>query len=167
MSDTLEASYHNDQVEKRKITNAYKGFFLSELACLRPDALSSNGGVLIAQPTANFSDVTVWPLKSLLNSVGGVESIFSIFGIPDLPISYGLFPYKERIKQPRLRQHGAKISQKKCIRALSNKFLSLLFHFVQVNCQMLVNVFFFFFFFLVFNSKVMYLNVGKGKTIVF
>ena len=33
--------------------------FLSELACLRHDALSSNGAVLISQSTANLSDVTV------------------------------------------------------------------------------------------------------------
>ena len=31
-----------------------------------------------------------------------------MFGIPDLPISHGLFPYKEHIKQPPLRRHGAK-----------------------------------------------------------
>ena len=108
--DTLEACYHNDQAEKRKITNAY--IFLSELTCQQHDALSSNGAVLISQAAANFSDVTVQPLQSLLNSVGGVESIFSIFGIPDLPISHGLFPYKEHIKQPRLRRHGAKTPQK-------------------------------------------------------
>ena len=35
VSDTIEACYHNDQAETRKITNAYKVFFffLSELAC--------------------------------------------------------------------------------------------------------------------------------------
>ena len=112
MSDTLEACY-NDEAEKRKITNAYKVFFLSELACQRHDALSSNGAVLISQSTANFSDVKVLPLQSLLNSVGDVESIFSqIFGIPDLPISHSLFPYKEHINQPRLRRHGAKTPRK-------------------------------------------------------
>ena len=31
VSDKLEASYHNDQVEKRKITNAYKDFFFLSL----------------------------------------------------------------------------------------------------------------------------------------
>ena len=46
-----------------------------------------------------------------MNSVGGVESIFSIFGIPDPPISHGLFPYKEHIKQPQLRRHVAKTPQ--------------------------------------------------------
>ena len=115
MSDTLEACYHNDQTETRKIK-----FFLSELACQRHAALSSNGAVLISQSTANFSDVKVKPLQSLLNSVGGVESIFSIFGIPDLPISHSLFPYKEHIKQPRLRRYVAKTPQKKCIHAVSN-----------------------------------------------
>ena len=108
----IEACYHNDQAETRKITNAYKVFFLSELACQRHNALSSNDAVLISQSTANFSDVTVQPLQSLLNSVGGVESIFSIFDIPDLPISHSLFPYKEHIKQPRLRRHVAKTLQK-------------------------------------------------------
>ena len=34
-------------------------FFLSELACQRHDALSSNGAVSNSQSTANFSDVTV------------------------------------------------------------------------------------------------------------
>ena len=76
---TLEACYHNDQAEKCKITNAYKSFFLSELACQRHDTLSSNGAVLNSQSTGNFSDVKVQPLQSLLNSVGGVESVFSIF----------------------------------------------------------------------------------------
>ena len=93
VSDTIEACYHNDQTETRKITNAYEVFFLSELACQRHNALSLNGAGLISQSTANFSDVTVQPLQSLLNSVGGVESILSIFGIPDLSISHGLFPY--------------------------------------------------------------------------
>ena len=31
VSDKLEASNHNDQVEKRKITNAYKVFFFLSL----------------------------------------------------------------------------------------------------------------------------------------
>ena len=31
VSDTLEACYHNDQAEKRKITNAYKVFFFLSL----------------------------------------------------------------------------------------------------------------------------------------
>ena len=118
--DLPEAWYHNGRAEKRKITNTYKVFFLSELACQRHDALSSNGAVSNSQSTANFSDVTVKPLQSLLNSVGGVESIFSIFGIPDLPISHSLFPYKEHIKQPRLRRYVAKTPQKKCIHAVSN-----------------------------------------------
>ena len=46
MSDTLEACCHNDQAEKRKITNGYNFFPLS-------------GAVLIPQRTANFRDVTV------------------------------------------------------------------------------------------------------------
>ena len=60
MSDTIEAFYHNDQAETRKITNAYKVFFFASLRTsgMMP-ALSSNGAVLISQPTANFSDVTV------------------------------------------------------------------------------------------------------------
>ena len=119
MSDTFEACYHyNDQAEKRKITNAYEVFFLSELACQRHDALSSNGAVLISQSTANFSYSLAPP--GLLNSVGGVESISSISGIPDLPISHSLFPYKKHIKQPRLRRHGAERPPKNCIHAVSN-----------------------------------------------
>ena len=60
VSDTIEAFYHNDKAEKRKITNAYKVFFfLSLRASGMMHALSSNGAVLISQPTANFSDVTV------------------------------------------------------------------------------------------------------------
>ena len=106
-------------------------FFLSELACQRHDALSSNGAVLILQSTANLSDVTIQPLQSLLNSVGAVESVFFIFGIPDLTISHSLFPYK----------HGAKTPQKSVFSLFQINFFSLLFHFVQVNCQMLVNVF--------------------------
>ena len=31
VSDTLKACYHNDQAEKRKITNAYKVFFFLSL----------------------------------------------------------------------------------------------------------------------------------------
>ena len=69
VSNTTEACYHNDQAETPKMQ-----FFLSELACQRHDALSSNGAVF--------------------------------------PISHGLFPYKEHIKQPRLRRHGAKTPQK-------------------------------------------------------
>ena len=40
-----------------------------------------------------------------------VNILTQIFGIPDLPISHSLFPYKEHIKQPRLRRHGAKTPQ--------------------------------------------------------
>ena len=57
VSDTIEACYHNDQTETRKITNAYEVFFLSELAYQRHNALSLNGAGLISQSTANFSDV--------------------------------------------------------------------------------------------------------------
>ena len=53
-------------------------------------------------------------------------SIFSIFGIPDLPISHGLFPYKEHIKQPRLRRHGAKTPQKSVFTLFQIIFFTLI-----------------------------------------
>ena len=52
------------------------------------------------------------------------------------PINHGLFPYKEHIKQPRLRRHGAKTPQKSVF-----TLFQINFHFVQVDCQMLVNNF--------------------------
>ena len=55
---TLEACYHNDQAEKRKITNAYKVFSFWACVLAAWCSLFKWCG-LISQSTANFSDVTV------------------------------------------------------------------------------------------------------------
>ena len=86
----------------------------------------------------------------------GVESIFSIFGIPDHPISHGLFPYKEHTKQPLLRRHRAKTPQKSVL----TMFQKILITLIPFRSNWLSNVGECF---LVFNSKKMYLNVGNGK----
>ena len=155
-----------------KSANAYKvfspiKFSLSELAFQRHDALSSNGAVLISQPTANFSDVKFQPLQSLLNSVRLRRRVRIL-----TDIWHTRSPYQSRslsikgslINQPRLRRHGAKTPRKSVFTLFQINFYhsySTEWKRVEVDCQLLVNGF------LVFNSKVTYLNVGKRKTIVF
>ena len=78
-------------------------------------------------------------------------------------------PYQSRslfikgglIKQPRIRRHGAK-RHLKTVFILSFKLIFITL--ISLRSSLLSNVGECF---LVFNSKVMYLNVGKGKTIVF
>ena len=86
-----------------------------------------------------------------------VPRILTTLGISDPPLSVAVSFHTKELKQQRRRRQGVKTTQKTVFTPFFF-ILSPLFYFVQVNCRVLANVSR-----LVFNSKVMYLNVKKGK----
>ena len=104
--------------------------------------------------TLTFSSSTVY-----INSRRRrVPRILTTLGISD-PLSVAVSFHTKELKQQRRRRQGVKTTQKTVLTPFFFFILSPLFYFVQVNCRVLANVSR-----LVFNSKVIYLNVKKGKT---
>ena len=86
MSDALEACYHNDQAGKaQNKKNAYKVFFFFLI-------LRASGMMLSLQIKRCGFTLQLGPPEFIKLGRRRRVRIFTIFGIPDLPISHGLFP---------------------------------------------------------------------------
>ena len=161
MSDALEACYHNDQAEKRKITNAYN--FFSFWACVLAVwcSLFKWCGFNLAVYCEFQWRYSLAPPEFI--KLGGrrrVRILKDIWHTWSPYQSRSLFIKGGLIKQPRRRRHGAK-RHLKTVFILSFKLIFITL--ISLRSSLLSNVGECF---LVFNSKVMYLNVGNGKTIV-
>ena len=102
--------------------------------CMQFHFLLLHGSVRVKGPHRANNGKQRTRLPGDLPFIKTSSRIFPIFGIPDLPISHGLLPYKEHIKQPRLRRHGAKTPQK----SVFTRFQINFYHSYSISFKMIV-----------------------------
>ena len=142
MSDALEACYHNNQAETRIVTNAYKVFSFWACVLAAWCSVFKWCGLNLAVYCEFQWRYSLAPPEFIkLGRRRTVHILTQIFGIPDLPISHSLFPYKEHIKQPRLRRHGAKTPQKSVFTLFQINF----YHSYSISFKLIVKCWWMFF----------------------